>query len=366
MFNSFIRKLFHDQLLTFISASAATVLLCLILTACSTTSGEVVKITEISNPLEGLKQEDLAKIQEMKKKLGKKEADDADLEDILGKTASFTVAQYLAKYSDANKDDAQSDYRVGGYDVLSITIYEEKELSRDSIRIAADGLISFPLIGRMKVGGLTTSEIEKLISKKLAAGEYMNDAHVSVMVVKYESSKYSVLGAVKKPGSYALQAKEKILDSISKAGGIDADKGEKQDAMIIRTINTGQLHESKIVINLDLQGLLKGKDQISNIFLVDRDVIYIPKENYFFIMGEVKNPGSYAFNKKDINIVEAISMAGGFSPIAARNKTRIVRNEKGMEKIYEVRVDAITKGGKINQAVFIKPNDLIVVPESFF
>ena len=83
-------------------------------------------------------------------------------------------------------------------------------------------------------------------------------------------------------------------------------------------------------------------------------------------MGQVKNPGSYTFTKKDINIVEAVSMAGGFTPIASRNETRIVRNENGIEKIYEVRVDAITKGGKINQAVFVKPNDLIIVPESFF
>ena len=65
-------------------------------------------------------------------------------------------------------------------------------------------------------------------------------------------------------------------------------------------------------------------------------------------------------------IVEALSMAGGFTRIAARNKTRIVRIENGVERIYEVNVDAITKAGKMIQAVPVKPNDLIVVPESFF
>lgn len=337
-----------------------------VLLACGATTGDVVKITENKNPLEGLKKEDQFKIQEIKKTLGTNKNDETGLKDILEKTKTFTAAQYLAKYSGANGKDPHGDYKVGGYDVLSITVYDEKDLSRDSIRVSADGLISFPLVGRIQVGGLTTSEIEKLISKALAKGEYLYDAHISVMVIKYESSKFSVLGAVKAPGNYPLQARETILDGISKAGGVDSEKGEKQDAMIIRTINADKPDESKIVINLDLQGLLKGKDQISNIPLVDKDVVYIPKENYFFIMGEVKNPGSYAFNKKDINIVEAISMAGGFSPIASRNKTRIVRSENGAEKIYEVRVDAITKGGKITQAVFIKPNDLIIVPESFF
>jgi polysaccharide export outer membrane protein len=80
----------------------------------------------------------------------------------------------------------------------------------------------------------------------------------------------------------------------------------------------------------------------------------------------VRNPGSYTFTKKELTIVEAISMAGGFSRIAARNKTRIVRIENGVERIYDVNVDAITKAGRMIQAVQIKPNDLIVVPESFF
>jgi polysaccharide export outer membrane protein len=353
------RRVFSFSTLTLIGV-------CCLLISCSATTGEVVKITEIKNPLEGLKKEDQVKIQEIKKTLGAKEKDDTGLKDILEKTPTFTVAQYLAKYSGTNGKIPQSDYRVGGYDVLSITVYDEKDLSKDSIRVSADGLISFPLIGRIKVGGLTTSEIEKLISNALAKGDFLYDAHVSVMVVKYESSKFSALGAVKTPGNYPLQARETVLDGISRAGGIDAGMGEKQDAMIIRTINADKPGESKIVINIDLQGLLKGKDQISNIALIDKDVLYIPKENYFYIMGEVKNPGAYAFSKKDINIVEAISMAGGFSPIASRNKTRIVRTENGVEKIYEVRVDAITKGGKIAQAVFVKPNDLIIVPESFF
>jgi polysaccharide export outer membrane protein len=100
--------------------------------------------------------------------------------------------------------------------------------------------------------------------------------------------------------------------------------------------------------------------------MADNDLLYIPKADYFYIIGEVKNPGNYAFNKKNVSIVEAISMAGGFTKLAARSKTRIVRVENDVEKIYNVNVDAITRGGKMIQAVLVMPNDLIVVPESFF
>jgi len=223
----------------------------------------------------------------------------------------------------------------------------------------------------VRLADLTTTEAERLIAKLLAEKDYLLDAHVSVMVLKYEGRRFSALGAVSNPGHYPLQARERLLDGISKAGGLIASKTgreepQSQEGMIIRTVNPGKTHEKKVVITFDLQGLLKGRDPNANIFLAENDVLYIPSADFFYIIGEVKTPGSYPFTKKDITIAEAISMAGGFTRIAARNKTRIVRVEKGAEKIFEVKMDAITKSGKMTQAMGIKPNDLIIVPESFF
>jgi len=356
------------------------VILCLLALALAScyTGGPVVTVTEPEDSVKALrnielKKADKAKLEELKKTItAPKDPGAAALSDILEKSPSYTVAEYLAKYPEHK--DLMSDYKIGGYDVLSIQVYEEKDLSRESVRVTADGYITFPLIGRLKVAELTASQIEKLISQELAAKDYLLDAHVSVMVTKYEGRKFSVLGAVTNPGLYSLQAQERILDGISKAGGLaiarstDAKQQEAQaqEGMVIRTLNPGKDDEKKIAITFDLQGLLKGKDQQANILLMEKDVVYIPSADYFYIIGEVKTPGSYAFNKKDITIVEAVSMAGGFTRIAARNRTRIVRVEKGVEKIYQVNMDAITKSGKMSQAVYVRPNDLIVVPESFF
>jgi len=326
--------------------------------------GEVVKVTAINEEAyAGLKQEHLAKLDEIKKKRGDTDIDNS-LKKVIDKTRHFSVAQYLMERPDT-RDPARGDYRVGGYDVLSITVYEEKDLSREAVRVSGDGYISFPLIGRLKVDGLTTSEMEKLISLSLAQEQYLLDAHVSVMVTEYNSKRFLVLGAAKSPGSYPLRARERVLDAISKAGGIDLEQAGKK-GMIIRTEKPNTKHERKIVINLDLQGLLKGSDQISNIFLADKDTLFIPKAEHFYLIGQVQKPGSYPIVEKDISLVEAISTAGGFTPIAARNRTRIIRVEDGVEKIIEVRVDAITEAGKKIQDVIIQPDDVIVVPESFF
>jgi len=174
-----------------------------------------------------------------------------------------------------------------------------------------------------------------------------------------------VLGSVKEPGTYSLQARERVLDAISEAGGIDFEAGGKE-GIIIRTLNPNTRKEERIVIRIELTGLLKGGDQLSNLLLTHKDLLYIPKADFFYIIGEVQDPGSYPYLEKEITIVEAISKAGGFTQIAARNRTRIVRVEEGVEKIINVKVDAITKSGKKGQDVLILPGDVIVVPESFF
>jgi polysaccharide export outer membrane protein len=351
-----------------------TIAIVLFISACSV-GGEIVKITTVQEgSYAGLKKEDIAHLDEIKRARVDKEIDN-NLKTVIAETEHFSVAQYLVEYPEA-RGPAGDDYQVGGYDVLSIVVYEEKDLSRGAVRVSADGFISFPLIGRVKAESLTTSEIEKLISHKLAEEQYLLDPHVSVMVTEYNSKRFLVLGAVKNPGSYALQAQECVLDAISRAGGIRRAReaywgragGEQagKKGMIIRTENLNTDHARKIVINLDLEGLLKGRDQISNIFMVDKDVLFIPTAEHFYIIGEVIRPGSYSIADKEITLVEAISIAGGFTRVAARNRTRIIRVEDGTEKIIEIKVDAITGAGKKIQDVPIKPGDVIVVPESFF
>ncbi len=327
--------------------------------------GQVVKTTTVTQSgLEDLEEAEREKIEEIRKAGATQQGIDPGLSNVIEATRHFTASEYLAQYPEAN-GSVKGDYKVGGYDVLSITVYEEEDLSREAVRVSEDGYISFPLIGRLKVDDLSTAEIEKLISAKLAAEEYLLDAHVSVMVNEYNSKRFLVLGAVKNPGTYSLTARERVLDAISRAGGIASDEAGKK-AMIVRTLNPAAREEKKIVIDVDLRGLLKGVHQASNIHLTDQDVLYIPAAEHFYIIGQVNKPASYAMPEDEITLVEALGMAGGFTPIAARNRTRIIRVEGGAEKIIEVQVDAITKSGKKIQDVVIQPNDVIVVPESFF
>jgi len=344
-------------------ASNSVLLVCMVLLWISscTTGKDVVRVIEVKKG--EAKELSKTEIAELTKIRAEKNNEDKGqgLNHVIRETQNFSVPEYLAARPDADNPVAR-DYRVGGYDILDITVYEEADLSTRGVCVSADGFITFPLIGRIKVEGLTTSEIERLLSDLLAQGQFIIDAQVSVVVADYRSKQFMVLGPVASPGSYPLKARERVIDAVSRAGGMDFEKCSSQ-MMIIRTENPDTEQERKIVIRIDLSALFHEGDQRSNLLLMDRDLLYMPKAEPFYIIGEVQKPGSFFYSRKEITLVEAISMAGGFSEWAIRNRTRIVRMEDGIEKIIEVKVDAITKSGQKGQDVLIRPGDIIVVPD---
>ncbi len=338
-------------------------ILVLIMTGCGSkniVSERVVGIEELSDLGEGEK----AKIAEIRNQIKQQETENKGLEEIINKTVNYTAEEFLAKYPMAN-DPTIHDYRVGGYDVLDILVYEEPDLSRQGVRVSANGYISFPLIGKLKIGGLSVSQIERLISLKLMQGNFLLDAHVSVTVTGFNSKKFTILGSVNGAGSYPLKGKERVLDAISNSGGLDFETGGKE-AMIIRTLNPDTKDEYKVVIRIDLPELLKGGNPLSNMLLKDRDLIYVPKAEVFYILGESNGTGAFPYQEKSITLLEAISMAGGFTEFAARNRTRIIRIKDGVQKVITVQVDRIIQSGKRGADVTLMSGDIIVVPERYF
>ena len=103
---------------------------------------------------EVLKPAERAQLEEIRKARTESSID-PNLNAVLQETKHYTVEEYLKAHPEV-LDRAVQDYRVGGYDVLNIMVYEEKDLSRDAVRVSADGYITFPLAGRLKVDNMTT------------------------------------------------------------------------------------------------------------------------------------------------------------------------------------------------------------------
>ncbi|MCK9276172.1 MAG: polysaccharide export protein [Syntrophales bacterium] len=259
------------------------------------------------------------------------------------------------------------EYLIGAKDILSVIVYGEEDLSLKESTVTADGFISMPLVGRISVAGLTTLQIEKKITKLLSDG-YLINPQVTVVVKSFQSKKAFILGAVEKPGSYPLQGNAVLLELISTAGGILYESAGKY-ILIWRAASgekTSEDEESGRVIRIATERLLKEGDMRLNVPIEDRDVVFVPQAEQVYIIGEVKNPGSFPIIKDKITVLEAITMAGGFTRIASPNKTRIIRVEDGIEKTIYVRANDIIKGGEKSKDIPLQSGDIVVVPESLF
>lgn len=262
------------------------------------------------------------------------------------------------------------DYLIGGGDVLQIMVYDELDLNK-TVRVSTGGVISFPLIGEVKVAGHTAAQVEWKLQNLLKEG-YLRSPQVAVLVTEYHSKEIFILGAVERPGAFPLTKRSNLLEMLSRAGGI-ATKSETagRELILLRPIapkegEGGEDIQEVQHIRIDLQKLLSGGDVSLNLLVQDKDTLYIPLADSLFVFGEVKNPGSHKILEKDITLLEAITMAGGFTPIAAPSRTKIVRMEKDVERTILVNVDDIVKRGDKSKDVRLKAGDLVVVPESFF
>ncbi|ACN15650.1 GumA [Desulforapulum autotrophicum HRM2] len=240
------------------------------------------------------------------------------------------------------------EYFVGNGDVLAINVYENEDLST-TVRVTADNTIRVPLIGEVSVKGLSVSQVSKKLEDLFADG-YLINPQVDVFIKEYRSKKATILGQIRNPGLFELQGEITLLEFISTAGGILIDAG---NTATIKRKKPKDNQEDSIII--DLERLIKEGDTSLNLPIRDGDSVYIAKADIFYVSGEVKKPDSYKLDS-DMSVIKAITKAGGFSKIASKGKVRIIRLINNKKQVLE----------NVNMDEPVMPDDVIVVPESFF
>ena len=178
------------------------------------------------------------------------------------------------------------DYRLGVGDVLHILVYQNPDLTLDA-RLSDSGYISFPLLGALKVGGLTVAETESLIANGLKKGEYVKNPQVTVVLMQVRGSQVSVLGQVNRPGRYPLeQAQTRLSDVLAQAGGIVAATGSD----IVTVVGTR--NGKPLRLEVDLPRVFNARDAQNDILLLNNDVVWVDRAPLVYIYGEVQRPGA--------------------------------------------------------------------------
>lgn len=312
----------------------------------------VVSLADVQYKLDELKEE----IKEQEARKGKVGLA-MSVESFLSQDAKKAREQEAGQMLSVEEAGLQSaEYRIASHDEVQINVYGEPDLTKTA-RVASDGTISYPLLGRIKVDGLTSQGLEERLSKLLVEGGYIMVPQVSVYVERF--STISILGEVRNPGSYELKGKLGIMDAIAHAGGFTID-ADINNIKVLRTEGT-----EKKTMQLRLGDVKKGIET-TEIVLRPNDTIYVEKIGKVTVLGEVTRPGTFEM-KSQLTVLEAVAMAGGFTDVAAINRTRIIRQDpSSKKKIINVRVTDIVYRGMKTKDMELLPGDIIYVPETLF
>src|SRR6185503_11914432 len=116
----------------------------------------------------------------------------------------------------ASSAQSAADYVIGPQDVLTIQVFDQADLG-GKYTVETDGTFSFPLVGRVRAGGMTLRAFEVELKAKLADG-YFRNPQVTVAVEQYRSQRVFVMGEVRAPGPVALTGGMTLIEALSRAG----------------------------------------------------------------------------------------------------------------------------------------------------
>lgn len=268
---------------------------------------------------------------------------------------------------------AGPDYVIGPEDVIMVSAFQVPELSHLLLRVANDGTVSVPLLGQVEVAGLTARQVADELQSKWGK-TYLQNPEVTVFVQEFHAKPVSVVGVVQNPGLYYLTGPRKLIEVLSMAGGVG--KGNMDVAgptvYVTRPSGFGNLKPvsgmdliapDKLGINLRM--LLYSKETALNIPIKPLDIISVSRADVVYVAGRgVQKPGGFVLQDRDsVTVFQALAMAEGLGPSAAKHDARIIREAPdGSRVIIPVDLDKLEKGQAPDPS--LAANDILFVPDS--
>jgi polysaccharide export outer membrane protein len=239
------------------------------------------------------------------------------------------------------------DYRLGPGDSIKVQVYQNPELSFE-VRVSESGVVNYPLVGPIQLGGLTVGEAEQRIAKGLQTANILKAPQVSINVATVRGSQVAVLGEVQKPGRFPLETTNvRVSEMIAAAGGVTPNG---DDRVVVTGTRGGQPFRKEV----DVRALFAGQST-DDVVLAPGDTIFVAKAPMFYISGEAQKPGSYKI-ERGMTVEQAVAAGGGITPRGSMNRIRITRTQPNGQKV--------TIDPRLSDTV--QPGDVVVVRESIF
>jgi polysaccharide export outer membrane protein len=211
-------------------------------------------------------------------------------------------------------------------------------------------VISYPLIGAIRLGGRTVSEAEAALAAALKKGDFIKNPQVTVMVTQVRANQVNVLGQVGKPGRIPLDvAGMRLTDVLALAGGVAANAGS--DTVVVTGLRNGQPFRSEV----DLPRVFAPGGREHDIVIQPGDAIWVDRYPVVYLYGEVQRPGQLRL-ERGMTVMQALASAGGLTQRGTQRGLRVSRRAaNGQVQQLELTLDDALQTG-----------DVVFVRESLF
>lgn len=195
--------------------------------------------------------------------------------------------------------------KIGVGDNVRVTVFQQPDLTTEA-RVSERGTIGLPLIGEVKLDGMTAQQAAAQIAGKYKEGKYLKNPQVAVGIQTVRSRQVSVLGSVVRPGRYPLEDTSfRLADVIAAAGGIAP--GGSDTVTVMRAGKTQRVD------------LLRTPFELQS-----GDTVVVERSPVFYVYGEVVRAGAYPVGE-NTTVMQAISLSGGITPRGSERRLKLRR-----------------------------------------
>ena len=235
--------------------------------------------------------------------------------------ARFLLALGAACACTAWAQDALPEYRLGPGDSIRIQVFQNPNLTLET-RVNENGIITYPLIGTARIGGLSIADAEQRIASALQSGGFIKQPQVNILLLQNRGNQVSVLGLVTRPGRYPLETfNTRVSEMLAIAGGT-APGGA--DVVVLSGTRDGKTFQKEI----DIAAIFLDKRLQEDLLVRGGDAIYVHRAPMFYVYGEVQRPGSYRV-ERDMTIRHALAVGGGLTPRGTERGLSVYRRKPG-------------------------------------
>jgi polysaccharide export outer membrane protein len=246
----------------------------------------------------------------------------------------------------------QSAITIGPGDLLDLSVFDVPELIL-KVRVDSNGMVNLPLLGDLKLAGMTVRDAQLLIANKLVEQEMVRKPEVSLLIVEFATQGTTVSGEVNTPGIYPLMGPHRLYDAISAAGGLTLKAGRT-----VTITHAGQKDHPEIITFPEGTSF-----EQANVTIYPGDTIIVSKTGVVYVVGEVSKPGAFLMeNNTTMSFLKAIALAQGTTKLASLKHTLILRKATTGTLVYEVPLNKVYKGEASD--LQLRAEDIVFVPTS--